>query len=37
VRELGQTVVMVTHDRTAAEHADRTVVIEDGRVAGDHQ
>jgi len=37
VRELGQTVVMVTHDRAAAEHADRTVVIEDGRVTGDAQ
>jgi putative ABC transport system ATP-binding protein len=37
VRELGQTVVMVTHDRAAAEHADRIVVIEDGRVAGDYQ
>jgi putative ABC transport system ATP-binding protein len=35
VRELGQTVVMVTHDRAAAEHADEIVVIEDGRVAGD--
>ena len=33
VRELGQTVVMVTHDQAAAEHADETVVIEDGRVA----
>ena len=33
VRELGQTVVMVTHDARAAEYADEVVVIEDGRVA----
>ncbi|MCW2758527.1 MAG: transporter related protein [Nocardioidaceae bacterium] len=33
VRELGQTVVMVTHDQTASEYADDVVVIEDGRVA----
>ena len=32
VRELGQTVVMVTHDDTAAAYADRTVVLADGRV-----
>jgi putative ABC transport system ATP-binding protein len=28
----GQTIVMVTHDPVAAEAADRTVHIEDGRV-----
>jgi putative ABC transport system ATP-binding protein len=33
VRELGQTVVMVTHDREAAAYADDVVMIEDGRVA----
>jgi putative ABC transport system ATP-binding protein len=32
VDTLGQTVVMVTHDPQAAEHADRTVVLADGRV-----
>jgi putative ABC transport system ATP-binding protein len=32
VRELGQTVVMVTHDHDAASYADDVVVIEDGRV-----
>jgi putative ABC transport system ATP-binding protein len=32
VRELGQTVVMVTHDPTAASYADDVVVLEDGRV-----
>ncbi|GGF49338.1 ABC transporter ATP-binding protein [Marmoricola endophyticus] len=36
VDELGQTVVMVTHDEGAASHADEVVVIEDGRVA-DHR
>jgi putative ABC transport system ATP-binding protein len=30
----GQTVVMVTHDPTAAAHADRAVFLADGRVAG---
>jgi putative ABC transport system ATP-binding protein len=32
VDELGQTVVMVTHDPGAAAHADRAVVMADGRV-----
>jgi putative ABC transport system ATP-binding protein len=32
VRELGQTVVMVTHDPDAASYADDVVVLEDGRV-----
>jgi putative ABC transport system ATP-binding protein len=32
VRELDQTVVMVTHDPVAASYADEVVVIEDGRV-----
>jgi putative ABC transport system ATP-binding protein len=35
VRELGQTVVMVTHDTTAACAADRVVFIADGRMRGD--
>ena len=34
VRELRQTVVMVTHDPVAAAHSDRVVLIADGRVAG---
>lgn len=29
----GRTIVMVTHDREVAEHADRIIVMEDGRVA----
>ncbi|GGU84627.1 ABC transporter ATP-binding protein [Streptomyces albospinus] len=32
VRELGQTVVMVTHDPVAAAYADRVVFLADGRV-----
>jgi putative ABC transport system ATP-binding protein len=32
VDELGQTVVMVTHDPVAAAHADRVVFLADGRV-----
>jgi putative ABC transport system ATP-binding protein len=32
VDELGQTIVMVTHDPVAASHADRIVFLADGRV-----
>ncbi len=32
VHELGQTIVMVTHDATAAAYADRAVFLSDGRV-----
>jgi putative ABC transport system ATP-binding protein len=35
VRELSQTVVMVTHDPTAAAHADRVVFLVDGRIVGE--
>jgi putative ABC transport system ATP-binding protein len=35
VRELGQTVVMVTHDPVAASHADRVLFLADGRVSGE--
>ncbi|WP_354644492.1 ABC transporter ATP-binding protein [Kitasatospora camelliae] len=35
VRELGQTVVMVTHDPAAAAHADRVVFLADGRLVDD--
>ncbi|HEY2668881.1 MAG TPA: ABC transporter ATP-binding protein [Rugosimonospora sp.] len=35
VRDLGQTVVMVTHDPNAASYADRVVLLADGRLAGD--
>nr|WP_084722875.1 ABC transporter ATP-binding protein [Streptomonospora alba] len=34
-RELGQTVVMVTHDPRAASYADRVVFLRDGRPADD--
>ena len=33
VEELGQTVVMVTHDPVAASHADTVVFLADGRIA----
>jgi putative ABC transport system ATP-binding protein len=33
--ELGQTIVMVTHDAKAASFADRVVFLRDGRVVGD--
>ena len=32
VRDLGQTVVMVTHDPTAASYADRVLFLADGRI-----
>jgi putative ABC transport system ATP-binding protein len=32
VRELGQTIVMVTHDAVAASYADRVVFLADGRI-----
>jgi putative ABC transport system ATP-binding protein len=32
VRELGQTIVMVTHDPVAAAYADRAVFLADGRI-----
>ncbi len=35
VREMGQTVVMVTHDPVAASYADRVVLLADGRLAGE--
>ncbi|WP_409483961.1 ABC transporter ATP-binding protein [Arsenicicoccus dermatophilus] len=35
VRELGQTVVMVTHDPNAATYADRVLLLADGRLAGE--
>lgn len=35
VRELGQTVVMVTHDPSAASYADRAILVADGRIARD--
>jgi putative ABC transport system ATP-binding protein len=37
VDEFGQTVVMVTHDPEAASHADRLVVLRDGKVDDDRQ
>jgi putative ABC transport system ATP-binding protein len=36
VREYGQTITMVSHDPVAASHADRILVIADGRIVGDH-
>ncbi len=35
VRELDQTVVMVTHDPTAAAYTDRAVFLADGRIDGE--
>ena len=35
VREMGQTIVMVTHDPVAASYADRALFLADGRVVDD--
>jgi len=35
VHEFEQTVAMVTHDPTAASHADRVIFLADGRVVGE--
>ncbi len=35
VRELGQTVVMVTHDPAAAAYADRVLLLDDGQLVGE--
>jgi len=35
VDEFGQTVIMVTHDATAAAYADRLLVLADGRIVHD--
>ena len=35
VDELGQSVVMVTHERDAAERADRVLTLADGRISSD--
>ena len=35
VRELGQTIVMVTHDPVAASYSDRAVFLADGRIVDD--
>jgi putative ABC transport system ATP-binding protein len=32
VRELGQTIVMVTHDPNAASYASRVLFLNDGRI-----
>jgi len=35
VREMGQTIVMVTHDPVAASYADRVVFLHDGRIVSE--
>lgn len=34
VVKYGQTLVMITHDETIAQMADRVLIIEDGKVVG---
>ena len=35
MRDLGQSIVMVTHDPVAASYADRAVFLADGRIVDD--
>jgi putative ABC transport system ATP-binding protein len=35
VREMGQTIIMVTHDPVAASYADRVVFLRDGRITAE--
>mgnify|MGYP000896740068 FL=1 len=35
VSDLGQTIVMVTHDAVAASYADRAIVFADGQIVAD--
>jgi putative ABC transport system ATP-binding protein len=35
VREFGQTIVMVTHDPSAASYADRVIFVGDGKIVGE--
>jgi putative ABC transport system ATP-binding protein len=37
VRELGQTIVMVTHDPVAASYADRVIFLADGKMIDELQ
>ena len=34
-QEMGQTIIMVTHDPAAASYADRVVLLDDGRLVGE--
>ena len=36
-RDLGQTIVIITHDERIAPEADRVVQIEDGRIVSDRR
>lgn len=36
-REYGQGIAMVTHDPVAAAHADRVIVLADGRITGEYR
>ncbi|MFP4028408.1 MAG: hypothetical protein ACLFWL_11515 [Candidatus Brocadiia bacterium] len=32
----GRTLIVVTHSKEVAEHAERVIELEDGRIVGDH-
>ena len=35
-RNLGQTILLITHDEKIALEADRVITMEDGKIVGDH-
>jgi ABC-type lipoprotein export system ATPase subunit len=35
LHQQGQTIIMVTHEADIAAHAERTVILRDGRMASD--
>lgn len=37
LHERGHTVILITHERTAAQYAERVITMEDGRIVGDER
>jgi len=36
LHQQGRTIIVITHDKNVAEHADRIIVLKDGQIAGDN-
>ena len=37
LNEQGRTIILITHERYVAEHADRIIEIKDGNIISDHK